>query len=52
MEWIYVFPSARCHISVLVLTLSQSISVATSWVEQEAYKMVDTTEVSLEISFL
>jgi len=50
MKWSYVFPSAGSHISFLALTLSQAISVATSWVEQAEYKIVDTTEISLEIS--
>jgi len=51
MKWIYVFTPVPSHIPFLMLTLCQAISVATSWVEQAAYKMVDTTEVSLEISF-
>jgi hypothetical protein len=52
MKWIYVVPSVRSHISFLVPTLNQAISVATSSVVQAAYKMVDTKEASLEISFV
>jgi hypothetical protein len=51
MKLIFIVPSVRSHISFFVLTLSQAISVATSWFKQAAYKMVDTTEASLEISF-
>jgi hypothetical protein len=44
-------PFCKLLHSLLSVTLSQSISVVTSWVEQAAYKVDDTTEVSLKISF-
>jgi hypothetical protein len=44
-------PFCKLLHSLLSVTLSQSISVVTSWAEQAAYKVDDTKEVSLKISF-